>query len=257
MDNSFLNMDDSIDSDSSFLNLPASPTRAGSDFSFYGNNSSLFLSSSDQSPPPSPMPLFMTPGPAASQSPAQRKTTLDEAQSPVFLTPGPVKKKKKLEEKMTPRETPASAISSFSSSASTPKMRSPAASSSSKPERKTSIKPMEGTGMKSDQVESVKQMDLPARATPPPAPERKESPLNMTEKETAPTLKEMMEAQTKEMMDTLLAHQSHQEQEGNKLLAKADAIQEEVSAYKEELGHATNRCQDRINLVLRCFSHSK
>ena len=61
------------------------------------------------------------------------------------------------------------------------------------PKMPFSSKPMEETDMKSDQVESVKQMDLPAQATPPPVPERKESSLNMTEKENAPTLKEMME----------------------------------------------------------------
>ena len=67
MENSFFNMDDSIDSENSFLNIPGTPGRAGSDFSYYGDNDTSLFSQGDQSPPPFPM----TPGPAASQSPVR------------------------------------------------------------------------------------------------------------------------------------------------------------------------------------------
>ena len=53
----------------------------------------------------------------------------------------------------------------------------------------------------------------------------------------SPLMKEMLEAQMKEMMGTLLSLQSHQEEGGNLLLTKAAALQEEVSIYQEKLSN--------------------
>ena len=263
MDNSFfkLDEDDSVDADNSFLNLSGTSRRGGSDFSFYDGDTSLFSGEE------SPSPLFMTPGPPASQTPAKRKKT-EEKKTPAetsfspIMTPGPPAsqasaKRKKIEEKMTPSasetsfspnssapgdesqlfpdaiQTPAKKInSSFSSSAPTPRI----------------------------QVETMKEMeqqplftDITAPATPttPPAPERKEMKemKDGQDKKIPPNLKEMMEAKMKDMLDSLMDLESFQVQGGNQLLAKADSVEEEVSTYKEELANIKESYQNRINLA--------
>ena len=66
----------------------------------------------------------------------------------------------------------------------------------------------------------------------------------------SPLMKEMLEAQMKEMMGTLLSLQSHQEEGGDLLLTKAAALQEKLSNMKEEY-------KDRVQLALSYLSPSK
>ena len=254
MDNSFFKLDgdDSVadDADSSFLNLSGS--RAGSDFSFYEGDTSLF--SGEQSPPP----LFMTPGPPASQTPAKRKKT-EEKKTPAETSGPPASqasaKRKKIEEKMTPTETSFSTISSapgdesqlFGDAIQTPTKNSSFSSSAPTPRI---------------QVETMKEMekeqlvtDIPAPATPttPPGPEMKENKekemMDGQAKEVPPNLKLLLESKMKGMLDSLMALEAFQVQGGDQLLAKASSVQEEVSAYKEELANVKESYQKRINLA--------
>ena len=246
MEKSFFNMDDSIDSENSFLNIPGTPGRAGSDFSYYGDNDTSLFSQGDQSPPPFPM----TPGPSASQSSVKRKNPEEKMTpgemmppSPVFLTPGPVKKKK-LEEK-----------------------RTPATASFSKAERKdvtTTTTTMDGTTKKSVQVEPIKEkQQIFSAPTTPPTPEKKESLTTMKEKEDRPkeispslSMLGMMETQLKELKASLLALESHQVEGGNRLLARAADIKEEVTTYQDHLEDVKEHYRERISYAASCFART-
>ena len=106
--------------------------------------------------------------------------------------------------------------------------------------------------------------DIPAPASP-EAPERKEASPNMMQAEMKETeaeggssnLKEMMEAEMKKMLTSLVSLQSHQEKGGDHLLANAAALQEEVSAYKEKLANIKEDYRARANLALSCFAPTK
>ena len=267
MEKSFFNMDDSIDSENSFLNIPGTPGRAGSDFSYYGDNDTSLFSQGDQSPPPFPM----TPGPSASQSSVKRKNPEEKMTpgemmppSPVFLTPGQVKKKKKLEEKRTP-ETALPVSSSFSSTATTPRMKAPAIANFSKAERKDVVTTTtkDGITKKPVQVEPVQenQQIFAAPATP-PTPEKKESLTTMKEedrpKEISPSLSMlgMMETQLKELKASLLALESHQVEGGNRLLARAADIKEEVTTYQDHLEDVKEHYRERIAYAASCFART-
>ena len=252
MENSFFNMDDSIDSENSFLNIPGTPGRAGSDFSYYGDNDTSLFSQGDQSPPPFPM----TPGPSASQSSVKRKNPEEKmtpgemmSPSPVFLTPGQVKKKKKLEEKRTP-ETALPVSSSFSSTATTPRMKAPAIANFSKAERKDVVTTTtkDGITKKPAQVEPVKEKrQIFATPATPPSPE-KESLTTMREMESSPSLSMlgMMETQLKELKASLMALESHQVEGGNQLLARAADVKEEVTAYQDHLEDVKEQYRERL-----------
>ena len=69
------------------------------------------------------------------------------------------------------------------------------------------------------------------------------------DKEIPPNLKEMMEAQMKGLLDSLMVLETFQVQGEDQLLAKADSVQEEVSTYKEELANIKETYQSRINLA--------
>ena len=187
-----------------------------------------------------------TPGPAAATAEDLFNPiySAPDDDSALFLTPrGPAAKKMK---------------SSFSSSAPTPKMRF--AALAGKEERKaaaTTTTTREGSAQKKPvEVEPGKEQqlfsDIPAPASP-AAPERKETKAE----EGSPNLKEMMEAEMKKMMGSLMALQSHQEEGGDHLLANAAALQEEVSAYKEKLAGIKEDYLDRVNLALTCLTPTK
>ena len=199
-----------------------------------------------------------TPGPAAATATAEDLFnpiySAPDDDSALFLTPrGPAAKKMK---------------SSFSSRAPTPKMRSSALAG--KEERKAATTTTrEGSAQKKPvEVEPVKEQqlfsDIPAPASP-EAPERKEASPNMMKAEMKETeaeggssnLKEMMEAEMKKMMTSLVSLQSHQEKGGEQLLANAAALQEEVSVYKEKLAGIKEDYLDRVNLALTCLTPTK
>ena len=69
-----------------------------------------------------------------------------------------------------------------------------------------------------------------------------------------PNLKEMIEVEMKGLMGKVMALETHQEQGGAQLLAKAAALQKEVSAYKEKLANTKEEYRDRVNRALSCFS---
>ena len=173
MDKSFLNMamDESMDSEASFLNLSGSPRRRGANFSFY-EDSSLF--SGDQSPPP----LFKTPLP-----------------------------------------------------------------------------PAETSGYKKPMKETEKQQKMfsnnPCLVTP-PAPERKDP----NQKESH-TMKQLMENQMKEILESVEALETHQEKGGAQLLAKSAAVRQEVSDYKEELNEIKKEYLARLDLAFSTFRSTK
>ena len=184
-----------------------------------------------------------TPGPAAATATAEDLFnpiySAPDDDSALFLTPrGPAAKKMK---------------SSFSSSAPTPKMRF--AALAGKEERKAATtttregsaqkKPVEVEPRKEEQLFS----DIPAPASP-AAPERKETKAE----EGSPNLKEMIEVEMKGLMGKVMALETHQEQGGANLLAKAAALQKEVSAYKEKLANTKEEYRDRVNRALSCFS---
>ena len=227
MDTSYRFLDDSMDSVS------------GADASF------TFGGDGDQSPPESPSTLFGTP--------PKKKKKMEG-----FLTPAPGKDLFSSDESAlfyTPAGPAAAKRSSFSSSAPTPQMRSSA--QAGKAERKTTSE--EGSAQKKPvEVEPRKEQqlfsDIPAPASP-AAPERKETKAEA--KEGSPNLKEMMEAEMKKMMGSLLALQSHQVKGGAHLLAKTASLQEEVSAYKEKLANIKEDYRARANLALSCFSPTK
>ena len=214
MDNSFFKLDEddsiAVDADTSFLNLSGTPSRAGSDFSFYGDTS---LFSGDQSPP-----------------------------SPLFKTPVTPAKRKKIEEKMNPAETsfspsaiaPGDESQLFHTAIKTPAKKMNSSFSSSAPTPKTQVNPM-------------KETDIPAPATT-PDPKRKEM-MDDQDKEIPSNLKETMEAQMKGLLDSLKVLEDYQVQGGDQLLAKADAMQEDVSAYKEELANVKEDYMGKINLA--------
>ena len=185
-----------------------------------------------------------TPGPAAATAEDLFNPiySAPDDDSALFLTPrGPAAKKMK---------------SSFSSSAPTPKIRSSALAG--KEERKAATTTTrEGSAQKKPvEVEPRKEQQLfsniPAPASP-AAPERKETKAE----EGSSNLKEMMEAEMKKMMTSLVSLQSHQEKGGEQLLANAAALQEEVSAYKEKLAGIKEDYLDRVNLALTCLTPTK
>ena len=246
----------------------------------------LFPSISSSSHDLDQSPLFMSPGSAASQTPAKKKkeekmalteTSFssssgapgDQSPSPLFMTPaGPAV-----------AQTPAKKMNtSFSSTAPTPKMR-----------RRSEITiDTEGSGdKKSLQVETMKVAekqkftDVPAQV-PPPAPERKEITPNIDQKEAQPkepspkmkekmemevdqvqtkevplTIKQMMEAQMKEIIAAVEALESHQENGSAQLLTKTAAIQKLVSTYKEKLTNIKQDYLDRLNLALSILEPNK
>ena len=149
------------------------------------------------------------------------------------MIPGPwPPKRRKLEEKMTPADD-----RSFNSliPGSTAKVRSPSRARKARKQEHFS--------------------DLPAPATP-LAVQGKER-MDVLVKEVPNNMKEMMEAKSKEMMESLQALETHQVQGEEKLLASAAAIQKEVSAYMGVLTNLRESYMDRINFVSNCFDPPK
>ena len=156
------------------------------------------------------------------------------------MIPGPwPPKRRKLEEKMTPADDRSLYSTSTSTSTSlipgsTAKVKSP------------------GRARKARKQEHFS--DLPAPATP-LAVQSKER-MDVLVKEVPNNMKEMMEAQMKDFMASLVALESFQMKAGEQLLAKAAAVQEEVSLYKAKLAKIEEDYQDRVNQARRRFAAS-
>ena len=152
------------------------------------------------------------------------------------MIPGPwPPKRRKLEEKMTPADDRSYNSTSISLiPGSTAKVRSP------------------GRARKARKQEHFS--DLPAPATP-LAVQGKER-MDVLVKEVPNNMKEMMEAQMKDFMASLVALESFQMKAGEQLLAKAAAVQEEVSLYKAKLAKIEEDYQDRVNQARRRFAAS-
>ena len=244
----FSYMDDTVDS-IFFLegtqrdgDVPGTPSRGGDDDFF--EDSSIF----SQSPH-----IFMTPGTGVSQPPGKRKMTPSTEEALLFKSPEPGEKKKKVESPLFDVPGPAAyttPLGKFSTTAPTPMMRSSTPAGFSKSERKISTT-KEGSGH-GKPVEAGRDQQ---QITPPPAERRKEVPNKLMEvqaQEVPPplNLKELMESEMKKLRDCLVSLQSQQEQGGNQLLAQASAVQDEVSAYKEELSHKMEAMREHVNLAL-------
>ena len=205
--------------------VPGTPSCGGDDDFF--EDGSIF----SQSPN-----LFMTPGTGVSQPPGKRKMTPSTEESLLFKSPEPGE------------TTP---LGKFSTTAPTPMMRSSTPAGFSKSERKISTT-KEGSGHgKPVEVEAGRDQQ---QITPPPAKRREEVPkkVEVQAQKVPPTLnlKELMESEMKKLRDCLVSLQSQQEQGGNQLLAQATAVQDEVSAYKEELSHKMEAMREHVNLAL-------
>ena len=190
MDKSFLNMgrilpmDESIDSEASFLNLSGSPRRRGTDFSFY-EDSSLF--GGDQSPPP----LFKTRLPPAETSFLGRRS------------------------------------------------------------ENTSTNQESGSGDRKPMEETEKhQKKLTNPPAIPEAPERNDpNQMEVQAEGGSLSMKQIMEAQMKDILEAVEALESHQDNGGAQLLAEAAAISEDVRAYKEKLQKIKEDYQAQLELA--------
>ena len=224
--------------------VPATPSRGGDDDFF--EDRSIF----SQSPN-----LFMTPGTGVSQPPGKREMTPSTEEALLFKSPEPGEKKKKVESPLFDVPGPAAyttPLGKFSTTAPTPMMRSSTPAGFSKSERKISTT-KEGSGHgKPVEVEAGRDQQ---QITPPPAERRKEAPNKLMEvqaQEVPPplNLKELMESEMMKLRDCLVSLQSQQEQGGNQLLAQASAVQDEVSAYMEELSHKMEAMREHVNVAL-------
>ena len=109
----------------------------------------------------------------------------------------------------------------------------------------------EGSGQKPLEVEPMKGTEKQELFTDIPIPGEM---MEVQAEDVSPNLKDGFEAEMKVMIGKVLALESQQKEGGDHLLAKAAALQEKVSAYKEKLANTKEVYREWVNHALSCFS---